>query len=184
MRRNKFLVSGLAVAFIALTACQSGSSEKTTGHEDHEGHEHETSASAPAVSSPEFKDPKIKEVYEHYIHLKTALVKSDAKEAQSGASMLSSALTKAGNAKAAEIAGKIASASELKAQRNELDVLTAEVEQLVKASGLSSGTVYKQYCPMAKDGDGAYWLASESSIRNPYYGDEMLECGEVKEEIK
>jgi hypothetical protein len=37
---------------------------------------------------------------------------------------------------------------------------------------------------MAKNGDGAYWLASEKEIKNPYYGDDMLNCGEVKEEIK
>ncbi|HEY1025575.1 MAG TPA: hypothetical protein VGE26_10450, partial [Sphingobacteriaceae bacterium] len=64
------------------------------------------------------------------------------------------------------------------------DALTSEVEKLIKASKIKSGTVYKQYCPMAYDGNGAYWLANESDIRNPYYGDEMLECGEVKEEIK
>jgi hypothetical protein len=37
---------------------------------------------------------------------------------------------------------------------------------------------------MANDGNGGYWLSSEPQIKNPYYGDEMLECGEVKEEIK
>ncbi|MDP8212737.1 MAG: efflux RND transporter periplasmic adaptor subunit [Candidatus Zapsychrus exili] len=41
--------------------------------------------------------------------------------------------------------------------------------------------LYLSFCPMAF-GKGAYWLADTEQIRNPYYGAEMLECGEVKEE--
>jgi hypothetical protein len=37
---------------------------------------------------------------------------------------------------------------------------------------------------MANKGDGGDWLSTEKEIRNPYYGDEMLECGRVAEEIK
>jgi len=43
--------------------------------------------------------------------------------------------------------------------------------------------VYKQYCPMAFDGKGAFWLSSSEEIRNPYYGDKMLKCGRVEETI-
>ena len=54
---------------------------------------------------------------------------------------------------------------------------------MFKKVEISSGSMFVQYCPMANDGDGGYWLASETEIRNPYYGDEMLNCGEVKETI-
>ena len=37
---------------------------------------------------------------------------------------------------------------------------------------------------MANEGNGGYWLAAEQEVRNPYYGDEMLACGEVKRTIK
>ena len=179
MKMNSILAGGVAV-LLALTSCNSGSSNKNAS--DHEGHAHESAPSQ--ARKPKFKQEKTEAVYQHYSHLKSALVNSDAKEAQSGASMLSAAFTDAGNNRGAELAGKIAGSSDLKAQRENFDEVTAEVESLIKTGGLQSGTVYKQYCPMAKDGDGAYWLASETDIKNPYYGDEMLECGEVKEEIK
>jgi Cu(I)/Ag(I) efflux system membrane fusion protein len=54
----------------------------------------------------------------------------------------------------------------------------------VKAFGLDGKTVYYQFCPMANNDQGAYWLSTEESIRNPYYGDMMLECGEVREVIE
>jgi hypothetical protein len=180
MKMNTILVSSLAVLFAVSTACQSETTTKST--EEHEAHAED--ASATEAGNPQFKDENSKAVYQHYIHLKTALVKSDVKEAKAGAAALQTALSASGNQKGAGLAAKIAASSDLAAQRNQFDQLTAEVEGLIKKSGLKSGKIYKQYCPMAKDGNGAYWLASESEINNPYYGDDMLKCGEVKEEIK
>jgi hypothetical protein len=177
MKTSKLIVNSLAVIFAGVTACQSETSNKAASHEDHE-------QQSTASVAPEFKDQNVKDIYQHYIHVKSALVKADVKEAQAGASALSTAFTKVGNKNGAALAGKIASASNIAAQRIELDGLTSEVEKAIKGSGLKSGVVYKQYCPMAKEGNGAYWLASESKVNNPYYGSEMLECGEVKEEIK
>ena len=42
---------------------------------------------------------------------------------------------------------------------------------------------YVQFCSMAFDNKGAYWLSKESKIRNPYYGSQMLKCGVVKDTI-
>jgi Cu(I)/Ag(I) efflux system membrane fusion protein len=36
---------------------------------------------------------------------------------------------------------------------------------------------------MAFDNKGAYWLSDQAKIRNPYFGDKMLECGEVKDTL-
>jgi Cu(I)/Ag(I) efflux system membrane fusion protein len=30
---------------------------------------------------------------------------------------------------------------------------------------------------------GAYWISDSKEIRNPYFGDAMLTCGEVKKEL-
>jgi Cu(I)/Ag(I) efflux system membrane fusion protein len=54
----------------------------------------------------------------------------------------------------------------------------------IKAFGLDGKTVYYQFCPMANNDNGAYWLSTEKNIRNPYYGEMMLECGEVRETLK
>ncbi|MDF9799177.1 Cu(I)/Ag(I) efflux system membrane fusion protein [Catalinimonas alkaloidigena] len=45
-------------------------------------------------------------------------------------------------------------------------------------------TLYVQFCPMADDNKGANWLSTEEEIRNPYFGESMLTCGEVQENIK
>ena len=33
---------------------------------------------------------------------------------------------------------------------------------------------------MALEDQGAYWLSEFKEIKNPYFGDAMLKCGEVK----
>ena len=43
---------------------------------------------------------------------------------------------------------------------------------------------YYQYCPMAFDNKGAYWISREEEISNPYFGEQMLRCGETKESLK
>jgi len=46
------------------------------------------------------------------------------------------------------------------------------------------GTYYEMYCPMAFDFRGAYWLQRKDSLVNPYFGAEMLKCGETKKTFK
>jgi Cu(I)/Ag(I) efflux system membrane fusion protein len=54
----------------------------------------------------------------------------------------------------------------------------------LKMFGLTNDTVYYQFCPMAFNDKGAYWFSEMEEIRNPYFGDMMLSCGETKEIIK
>ncbi|MGB3606676.1 efflux RND transporter periplasmic adaptor subunit [Psychroserpens sp.] len=44
--------------------------------------------------------------------------------------------------------------------------------------------LYVQKCPMANNNKGAVWLSDKKEIRNPYYGEAMLTCGEVKQTLK
>jgi len=37
---------------------------------------------------------------------------------------------------------------------------------------------------MADNNKGAYWLSKEEKVFNPYFGDAMLKCGEVKQVIE
>jgi hypothetical protein len=55
---------------------------------------------------------------------------------------------------------------------------------LLKQAELKNAGVYRQYCPMAFNDKGAYWLSNETEIRNPYFGKKMLECGEVTDSLK
>lgn len=44
-------------------------------------------------------------------------------------------------------------------------------------------THYLAYCPMAFNNKGAYWIQDKKGIRNPYFGAQMLKCGEIKETL-
>ncbi len=74
----------------------------------------------------------------------------------------------------------IIEAKDLEQQRMYFKTLTAQVEELIKKFGINDATVYQQYCPMAFNNTGASWLSKEEEIKNPYFGDQMLECGEVQ----
>ena len=44
--------------------------------------------------------------------------------------------------------------------------------------------LYVIHCPMANNNKGADWLSTTKEVKNPYYGQAMLTCGEVTKEIK
>lgn len=76
---------------------------------------------------------------------------------------------------------QIAEASELTEMREDFRVLSQNVLEMTELFGLEKNKLYKNYCPMAFNDQGAYWLSEVEDIRNPYFGDAMLTCGEVKE---
>lgn len=55
---------------------------------------------------------------------------------------------------------------------------------LTRSFGTPGDTLYLQYCPMANNDQGANWLSGYSEIRNPYFGDMMLKCGETQDTLK
>jgi Protein of unknown function (DUF3347) len=132
-----------------------------------------------------FKDAKLGAAYEHYVHLKDALVASKSDEAKKGAGELQKALKEVkGSATAMEATVKVANAPNLVEQRKAFSTLSNEMATLVKGGKLSMGMLYLEYCPMANNNAGAYWLSNEKEIKNPYFGDKMLKCGSVKEMIQ
>lgn len=76
----------------------------------------------------------------------------------------------------------LAEASDLTGIRTYFVDVSNALVHLAKQYPLKN-TRYIQFCPMANAGDGAYWLSEESEIRNPYYGDMMLRCGETIEQL-
>ncbi len=71
----------------------------------------------------------------------------------------------------------------LEDQRKHFSSLTKLIYTLANEADVDK-ELYYQYCPMAFNNNGAYWLSSESEIRNPYFGDKMLRCGSTKEIIQ
>ncbi len=132
-----------------------------------------------------FKDSKLGAAYEHYVHVKDALVASKGGEAKKGAVELQKALKDInGSTAALKSASEIAATADLEEQRKAFSMLSNEMATLVKGGKLSMGMLYLDYCPMANGNTGAYWLSNEKPIKNPYFGDSMLKCGSVKEMIQ
>ena len=124
---------------------------------------------------------------DQYFKLKDALVDSNPKVAMNAAGSTLKQLPKAelqGMAaghfkKVKEMLKAISENENLENQRahfvilsENMIALTANIDSLGKA-------VYVQHCPMANSDKGADWLSLSSEVRNPYYGEAMLTCGEV-----
>ncbi len=70
-----------------------------------------------------------------------------------------------------------------KDKRRNFVFLSTVIVKSVKAFGYGNQKLYVDYCPMANDNKGAYWLSQTKEIRNPYMGKKMPNCGEVKAEL-
>ncbi|MDG1573385.1 efflux RND transporter periplasmic adaptor subunit [Robiginitalea sp. M366] len=66
-------------------------------------------------------------------------------------------------------------------QRAEFQEVSGLLIGLGGAMGSAEAPIYVQFCPMADDFKGAFWISRDAEIRNPYFGDAMLTCGEVRE---
>jgi membrane fusion protein, copper/silver efflux system len=80
-------------------------------------------------------------------------------------------------------AGQIAKEVNIEIQRKHFDLLSKTIIEVAETYSAVTSSVYVDYCPMAIGDKGAYWLSEFKEIRNPYFGESMLECGEVKRVI-
>lgn len=70
-------------------------------------------------------------------------------------------------------------------KRRHFSIVSNKLTEAVDRFGIANNKpVYLEYCPMAFDNKGAFWISENKEIRNPYFGDIMLKCGEVKRELK
>jgi len=68
-------------------------------------------------------------------------------------------------------------------KRTQFSAASDAVYEIATIANLRNAGVYHQYCPMAFNDKGAYWLSAESDIKNPYFGNKMLGCGEVRDSL-
>ncbi|HMQ00560.1 MAG TPA: DUF3347 domain-containing protein [Cyclobacteriaceae bacterium] len=116
-----------------------------------------------------------------YFDVKEALVNDDASKAQEAANAM---LAVTGTyAEALNLHVKnIAASDDIEAQRITFEILSINIYALAITENAGI-TVYKQFCPMAFDDKGAFWLSDNKQILNPYFGASMLRCGRVEETI-
>lgn len=177
-----------------------------TGHEGHLGMNKSNATSSENHSqmierikvSAKFQN-QLKNVFEEYIQLKDALVKDDTKTSSASATKLRSHLNKVDmkllkdksahhhwmslEKEIAAASKSIANISEIQKQRDHFKHLSTHLTKAIQLFGINT-KVYHQFCPMANNNKGAYWLSLEEKVLNPYFGDAMLRCGEVKQTIE
>lgn len=177
-----------------------------TGHEGHLGtdsnasnteSDHNSMNERLEVSKP-FKQ-QLNTVFNEYINLKDALVKEDSKRASASSTNLLSALSKVdmkllsdnkahNHWMSLEIEIKssstsISKTSSIKSQRDHFKHLSLHFIKAIQLFGINE-KLYVQFCPMADNDKGAYWLSRAEKVINPYFGSAMLTCGEVKQVIE
>lgn len=141
---------------------------------------------------------QLNKVVEAYLELKEGLVEGDEEEVAKASSVLLATLGELdgsvleGEAEAFweekrkflfQHAKLCKEADTMEGKRENFVYLSQPLIKVVEAFGANQ-TLYVDYCPMANNDKGAYWLSETEEIRNPYFGEMMLTCGEVKDIIK
>lgn len=177
-----------------------------TGHEGHLGMEETASKNVEKYSkgservkvSVAFQN-QLKVVFDDYIKLKDAFVKEDSNnviiESKRLLDKLSKVEMKLVTDKEAQkhwmslekeikiAATSILNTAKIKRQRNNFKSLSLGLTNAIEVFGINE-KVYHQFCPMADNNNGAFWLSKEKKVINPYFGSVMLNCGEVKQVIE
>lgn len=122
------------------------------------------------------------ELFQNYQQLRLALIATDADEVHTLAAKMEKGLTD-DQQELKAIALAMATEGDVEKQRVLFSKFTAKTEPLF-TDLLTEGKLYKQFCPMAFEGQGGYWISDREEIRNPYFGDKMLTCGKVVEVIQ
>lgn len=167
------------------------------GDSDNNGSAHKEHRSD-ALVIPRLFQMQLGDVFRASIQLKDALVQSDASKAGTAAFDVKTSISKADmmllknemlmdwmmylktfNESLDTI---IASSGNLTAQRKAFALFSNTLYKSIKTFGIRR-PVYYDYCPMANNNEGAYWVSDEKEIKNPYFGQEMMTCGSVKETI-
>jgi Cu(I)/Ag(I) efflux system membrane fusion protein len=202
----KLSILSLLILAVLFVNC-SGNKKEDEAHNEHVNHDSAAVADEAKPSEtvgPQFEvDKKFQDqlgnVFSAYVSLKEAFVSSDAEKVKSEATktdelvdqvdmkLLSGAahndwmtyLTPMQNA-LKEIQGS----SDIEDQRKSFSSLSDNLYKSIKAFGLGGKEAYYEYCPMAFNNEGGYWLSESEKIRNPYFGEKMLTCGEVKENLR
>lgn len=181
----------MAIMAIAFAACNNSSTKEEKKSSD--------TVNTATTAAPVAAGSSVKDIVEHYLHIKNALAKDDGKEAANGGKALADVFARFDQSSltaeqkktfsdiesdAKEHAEHISTnAEKIAHQREHFATLSKDVYDLVKTLG-SGQTLYNDYCPMYNNNKGATWLSETKDIKNPYLGKAMPTCGTLKETIQ
>lgn len=123
---------------------------------------------------------------EAYVPMQEALAADSAKTLKEQAAKLATAAAAAAEAaegdkaafEAVAAAAKGMTATEIGALRGQFKALSAALAKLIERQAVDGLGIY--FCPMAD----AYWVQKQGDVANPYYGKQMLRCGEAVEKVE
>jgi len=192
------------VTIFALSNCSS-KKEETAQEESHDESMHAATEEAPVqASAPQFVvdatfQQQLSAVFTSYVSLKDAFVATNSAQVLEAAAKVQESLSKTDMMLLTGVAHndwmtysgalesslkEIQASDDIEAQRTSFSKLSDSMYKSIKAYGLGGVTAYYEFCPMAFNNQGAYWLSDAAEIRNPYFGDKMLKCGSVEEKLQ
>jgi hypothetical protein len=203
MKTKAILFSLFFVSYSLLLVNCSGekrSDAETTSAAEEKTVESDSNQSAAPQFEVDVKfQEQLAEVFASYVALKDALVLSDADKVKTEAKKTKDALAKIDIKLLTGAAlndwtnyftpiesslKEIEANTDIESQRKSFSAVSDNLYKSVKAFGLGGKEAFYEYCPMAFNNEGGYWLSDKSEIRNPYFGDKMLTCGSVVETLR
>jgi membrane fusion protein, copper/silver efflux system len=167
------------------------------------GHQHGAAAQRPASGSQTAQPTEdflfsLKPIYAAYLEAQEALADDDLTAFRTAAADLPRAV---GRARTRGMVGEplglwrrlesrlrsstehLAHAGDIEEARRQFEPLSRAMLELAATFGhLGTESYFRAHCPMAFDDAGADWLQRGREINNPYFGEAMLRCGEIRAE--
>ena len=200
------------LTFMLITACSDGNDESAMVADD-QSHAMEMTVASSVFDdfahqglivlehvypTPSAFDSQLWKAISDYLQLKEAFISADLSKIEENMRQLRVSIEGIDSGLLEEIA--------LEAWGSHRKVLLASLEQMEKVGSLEAkrlhfshiseavycsarsfdpegNRLFTAYCPMALNSRGAYWLSDSREIQNPYMGQAMYSCGEVREII-
>jgi hypothetical protein len=198
------LLSAAVFTFLANCSGNKKEAAEVSRQAEHEGHDKHAmgdstkhaspSGAAADASEPQFQvdasfQNQLAGLFTSYVALKDAFVASEVNKVKDEAKQTDEALAKVDMKLLSGAAHndwmnylspiqnslkEIQASSDIEAQRKAFSNLSDNLYKSVKAFGLGGKEAFYEYCPMAFNNEGAYWLSDQAQIRNPYFGDFII----------
>jgi hypothetical protein len=194
-----FLTLLFLTVFAFFTQCTSKKEATAT-----ESNNMETKSESVESNTPQFEvdasfQQQLAQVFNSYVSLKDAFFSSDVNKISSDASTTTQLLNKVDMKLISGAAHndwmtylssmqsalkEIESQTDIEAQRIAFSTLSDNLYKSIKAFGLGGKEAFYEFCPMAFNNEGGYWLSDKEQIQNPYFGEKMPTCGSVVEKLE
>lgn len=201
---KKFLPAGCIIAVILFTYCNSKPSGEAAEAKIQADSTHTAPDTDLAIIQPLFTaidahvSASITAITKHYLEIKNALENDESGKAADGGRAMNRAMKTFDKSFLTAEQRKLYDANEddlkenaehisesggnIGHQREHFSFMSEDIYALIKGFG-GGQALYHYFCPRYDNNNGAGWLSERREGKNPYYGNKLPECGEVKEKI-